>query len=338
MPTLALEAGTTVFVTGVNGLIGSHITDQLLKRGYNVRGAVRNAEKHQYLVDYFSEKHKGVKLELVNVPDMTIEGCYDDFMQGIDGFIHVAAPISESSDIKVAIPIAVKGAVNALKACAKTPSVKRFVFTSSSIAATFPQPDVEFSIDEDTFNEEALRRVREQGNGAGLLGYAVMKTETEMAIVKWMEENKPSFVLNSILPNVNFSALLIPERQGKPSTIEWAHFAWTSTNLDAFTAFAGPQWYVHTVDCALLHVAALIYNDVHSERIFAFAEPWSYNKMMDIWRKQYPEKEFPENIKGLGEDKMKVPNQRAEELLKRIKGSVWESLEKAVKEMADQWE
>lgn len=117
---------------------------------------------------------------------------------GIDGFIHVAAPISESSDIKVAIPIAVKGALNALKASTKTPSVKRFVFTSSSIAATFPQPDVEFSIDEGTFNEEALRRVKETGNGSGLLGYAAMKTETEMAIVKWMEENKPSFILNSI--------------------------------------------------------------------------------------------------------------------------------------------
>lgn len=99
----------------------------------------------------------------------------------------------------MAIPIAVKGALNALKSCAKTPSVKRFVFTSSSIAATFPQPDVEFSIDEGTFNEEALRRVREQGNGSGLLGYAAMKTETEKAIVKWVEENKPSFVLNSIV-------------------------------------------------------------------------------------------------------------------------------------------
>jgi nucleoside-diphosphate-sugar epimerase len=87
MPTLALEAGATVFVTGVNGLIGSHITDQLLKMGYNVRGAVRNAEKHQYLVEYFSEKHKNAQLELVNVPDMTIEGCYDEFMQGGSNFI-----------------------------------------------------------------------------------------------------------------------------------------------------------------------------------------------------------------------------------------------------------
>lgn len=82
MPALAIEAGATVFVTGVNGLVGSHVTDQLLKRGYHVRGAVRSAEKHKYLIEYFGEKYKNTKFELVTVPDMTIEGCYDSHMQG----------------------------------------------------------------------------------------------------------------------------------------------------------------------------------------------------------------------------------------------------------------
>lgn len=137
---------------------------------------------------------------------------------------------------------------------------------------------------------------------------------------------------------MNFSALLLPEHQGFPSTIEWAHIAWTGKNIDMFRTFAGPQWYVHTVDDALLHIAALIYSDVNSERLFAFGDTWSFNKAMDIWRKLYPQKTFPENIEGLGEDKMKVPNQRAEELLKRVKGSGWDSLEKGLKDMSEQWE
>ena len=82
MPTLALDTGATVFVTGVNGLIGSHVADQLLKRGYNVRGAVRDAEKHKYLTEYFCGKHKFAEFELVGVPDMTVEGCYDDVVEG----------------------------------------------------------------------------------------------------------------------------------------------------------------------------------------------------------------------------------------------------------------
>lgn len=83
MPTVVIKPGATIFVTGVNGLIGSHIADQLLARGYNVRGAVRDVEKTTWLTKYFAGKHKDAKFELVSVPDMTIDGCYDDVVKGI---------------------------------------------------------------------------------------------------------------------------------------------------------------------------------------------------------------------------------------------------------------
>jgi nucleoside-diphosphate-sugar epimerase len=82
MPTVVIKPGAIIFVTGVNGLIGSHIVDQLLKRGYNVRGAVRDAEKHKYLIEYFNDKYKEAKFELVDVPDMTAEDCYDNVVNG----------------------------------------------------------------------------------------------------------------------------------------------------------------------------------------------------------------------------------------------------------------
>lgn len=82
MPNVALHPGATVFVTGVNGLIGSHIADQLLRRGYHVRGGVRDTAKNKWLVDYFIAKYKGAKFELVEVPNMTVEGCYDGLVDG----------------------------------------------------------------------------------------------------------------------------------------------------------------------------------------------------------------------------------------------------------------
>lgn len=82
MPTIALNPGSTVFLTGVNGLIGSHIADQLLKRGYHVRGAVRNKIKSQWLSTYFDGKYKGTDFNLVEVPDMTVQGCYDEHLDG----------------------------------------------------------------------------------------------------------------------------------------------------------------------------------------------------------------------------------------------------------------
>jgi nucleoside-diphosphate-sugar epimerase len=89
MPTLALHPGATIFVTGVNGLIGSHIADQLLARGYHVRGAVRDVEKTKWLAEYFTGKHKAAKFELVSVPDMTTEGCYDEAVKGTSSLIHL---------------------------------------------------------------------------------------------------------------------------------------------------------------------------------------------------------------------------------------------------------
>jgi nucleoside-diphosphate-sugar epimerase len=339
MPTVVIKPGATVFVTGVNGLIGSHIVDQLLKRGYNVRGAVRHAQKHGYLIEYFNDKYKEAKFELVDVPDMTAEGCYDKVVDGIEGFIHVASPIGGISDVHEAIALATNAGLNALKACAKVPSCKSFVFTSSSLAATFPHPNVEFSIDENTYNDEALEILEKEPGKPGLFVYAAMKTETEKAIMRWMEENQPNFVLNRVLPNANFGAVLIPEHQGFPSTIEWAHDAWKGIQSERWTTSVGPQWYIHPVDDALLHISALIHSDVKTERLFGFAEPWSYNKMMDIWRKLYPERKFPDNIEGMGVDRMSLPNARAEEVMSWLKGpgSKWDSLEKGLREMTENW-
>lgn len=111
----------------------------------------------------------------------------------------MAAPISENSSLDRALSIAVNGALNALKACAKTPSCKRFVFTSSSVAVTFPRPDVEFSVDESTYNEEALEVLKSGSNEGGLRIYAAMKTVSEQAVAKWVEENKPSFAVNYVV-------------------------------------------------------------------------------------------------------------------------------------------
>jgi nucleoside-diphosphate-sugar epimerase len=84
MPTVAIKPGATIFVTGVNGLIGSYVAEQLLARGYNVRGAVRDVEKTKWLKEYLDGKAFDAKFELIAVPDMTVEGCYDDLLEGKD--------------------------------------------------------------------------------------------------------------------------------------------------------------------------------------------------------------------------------------------------------------
>jgi len=78
------------------------------------------------------------------------------------------------------------------------------VYTSSSIAALFPVPEKEFTIDVNQFNEEAIKKgwnhpKDESEDLKSLYVYAALKTETEKTMWKWVEENKPGFVFNAVV-------------------------------------------------------------------------------------------------------------------------------------------
>jgi nucleoside-diphosphate-sugar epimerase len=141
----------------------------------------------------------------------------------------------------------------------------------------------------------------------------------------------------SELPNANFGRVLCPEHQGFPSTIGWARAAWTGERLDEHIKYIDPQWFISIRDTALLHISALIHGDVAAERLFGFAETFNFNQILEIFRNLYPERKFPENTEGLGTDRMIVPNQRAEEVLKWLKSTGWDSLETGLKEMSESW-
>lgn len=87
----------------------------------------------------------------------------------------------------------------------------------------------------------------------------------------------------------------------------------------------------------MLHVAALTYEDVKSERLFGYAERFNFNDLLAIYRKTYPDKKFKDDIEGLGRDMVVAPTARAEEVLKWIKGSGWDGLEESVVAMSKDW-
>lgn len=53
-----------------------------------------------------------------------------------------------------------------------------------------------------------------------------------------------------------------------------------------------------------------------SERLFGFGEPFNLDQILDIFRANFADREFPENA-GLGKDIMKIEgHERAESLLR----------------------
>ena len=154
---LAIPKGSLVVVTGANGFIASHVVDQLLQYGYNVRGTVRNAAKNSWLNDYFGAKYGPGRFSLAQVPDMFHDGAFDEVVKVAAGIAHVATPVMQFHDPNIAVPIVVNGTVHALASTAAEPSVQRVIITSSSTAAASPQPNKVFTIDEKTWNEAAVK-------------------------------------------------------------------------------------------------------------------------------------------------------------------------------------
>jgi nucleoside-diphosphate-sugar epimerase len=235
----------------------------------------------------------------------------------------------------------VNGTLNALESAAKEPLMKRVVLTSSSTAAASPRPNVEFTMDENTWNETAVKAAWAPPPYEGLQRrldvYSASKTQGEQAAWKWVKEHKPNFVFNTVLPNANMGKVLSPQHQGYPSTAGWVKALWDGFEGSEDVAFNHPQYFVNAQDNARVHVSALIYPDVQNERLFAFADTYTWNDILTIFRKLYPGRKFIDDIPNLGKDLSKVANQRAEELVKRFGRPGWTSLEETIKDATEGW-
>jgi nucleoside-diphosphate-sugar epimerase len=332
----ALPEGSLVVVSGANGFIASHVVDQLIQAGYRVRGTVRSLGRAAWVKDYFSEKYGADKIELVEVPDMGAPSAFDRVVAGAAGFIHVATPVMQSVDPNKAVPTVVNGALNMLSAAAKEPSIKRVVLTSSSTAASAPKPNKEFVIDAKTWNTEDVEAAWQpppyEGVARKLAVYSASKMQSEQASWKWMEDNKPKFVLNTVLPNANMGLVLDPKHQGTPSTVGWLKALWNGFEGQEDLRQNPPQYYINVQDNARVHVAALVSSDVNSERLFTFAHPYNWNDLLHIFRELFPDHKFVDDYPDLGRDLSKVANERAEELVKRFGQPGWTSLKESVKD------
>ncbi|KAI3449982.1 hypothetical protein Pfo_006647 [Paulownia fortunei] len=131
-------ATKTVCVTGGSGYIASWLIKDLLQRGYTVKASVRypdDPKKTHHLLSLDGAKER---LTLFKA-DLLEEGSFDAAIAGCEGVFHCASPffLQTTNPQEELIDPAVKGTLNVLGSCAKTPSVKRVILTSSEAAIAF---------------------------------------------------------------------------------------------------------------------------------------------------------------------------------------------------------
>jgi nucleoside-diphosphate-sugar epimerase len=326
----AIPPGSLVLVTGVNGFIGSHVADQFLAAGYNVRGTARDISRHAWMTEFFSMRYSPGRFELVEVKDFTQNGCFDAAMQGASAVAHTTNHVElTATEPEPMISLAVQTVLTALESAKKVDGVKRFVFTSSAWAAAPSQPGREYKVDAGTWHDEILESIRrEDKKHTSIEIFMAGKTKAEKEAWKWVEKNKPNFEFSAVLPDVVLGPVLSSEHQGIPSTAGLVQELYKGKT--DFLLFVEPQWFSDVVDTAKLHVAACVDSTVKNERIIGYGEAFNWNDVLAVFRRAVPDGGFIEDL-DLGRDLGQVDNTRGVGLLKKLYGIGWTSLDESIR-------
>ncbi|KAB5580051.1 hypothetical protein GE09DRAFT_1212514 [Coniochaeta sp. 2T2.1] len=339
-PIIAL--GSLILVTGVNGLIASHIADQLLAAGYRVRGTVRDLVKSSWVTPLFESRHGPGNFELIQVADLAEPGVWPAALKGVAGIITVAA----SADLTSTKPVddnvkeEVEGFYALLDVANKTHTVKSVVYTSSVWAAWNPVPNIHRVVTEKTYNDHAVQVAADPAipqAEKGIAPFMAAKVKVEQALWDWVAREKPSFRFNSILPGTVIGPILEPDKQ-PASTAGFVRGLWNSDPRSlAIIKHITPLWFVDARDNARLYLAALTTPGVEGERLFGCAERFSFPQVSKLLREAYPGKDVPE-LEDDGWDGTELATERPLELLRSVGQDEWTGLLQSLKDTVESFE
>lgn len=188
---MELASTAPVLVTGASSFVAGHLINQLLQRGYKVRGTVRSKENSVY--DHLLKLPNAEKnLEIVEA-DLTKQSTWEAaFSGGVEYVFHVASPHilkPEDPENTLMLP-AVGGTQNILEMCQRTESVKKLIFTSCMCAVS-DDFDNNREYDESDWNTmSSLTRN----------SYAYSKALAEMGVINFTSRPDCRFKVATILP------------------------------------------------------------------------------------------------------------------------------------------
>ncbi|KAL5567112.1 hypothetical protein UlMin_030276 [Ulmus minor] len=227
-----MSSGKVVCVTGASGYIASWLVKFLLQRGYTVKGSVRDPNDSKKTAHLLSLDGAKERLQLFKA-NLLEQGSFDSAVEGCECVFHTASPFYH--DVKdpeaEMLDPAVKGTLNVLNSCAKSPSVKRVIVTSSIAAVAYNEkprtPDV--VVDETWFSSPDISKELK-------LWYVLSKTLAEEAAWKFVKEKgmdmvtiNPAMVIGPLLqPTLNTSAAAILNIINGAETFPNATFGWVN--------------------------------------------------------------------------------------------------------------
>ena len=276
-----------VLLTGISGWIAKHTTIELLNKGYEVLGTVRNKD----LIDQTKEtikKHAPIeKLSFIEL-DLLKDDGWDESAKGCKYIFHIASPfpMKVSRNREFLLPVAVDGTLRVLNAGINA-GVEQIIKTSS-IVAMFRKPNRSnpYTFGENDWTDENWIE--------GVNDYFLSKTKAEKAAWELMESKGLKSKLTTINPGGVFGDAL--DKKGGTS-IEYVR-QFLKGKFPGAPKFA--VLISDVKDIAKAHVACIGNNKVGGRRLIVGKEVKKLVELSQLmaeampeYAKKLPKKELP---------------------------------------------
>ncbi|XP_022733930.1 vestitone reductase-like isoform X2 [Durio zibethinus] len=314
----------TVCVTGGTGFIGSWLIKRLLEEGYSVNTTVRPDPENKRDISFLTNLPGAAEKLKIYSADLNDPDSFDAAIEGCKGVLHVATPVDfeYKEPEETVIRRAISGTLGILKACLKSKTVKRVVYTSSASAVQFNNEDEEMR-DESYWTDVGF--VRETSN-PHMHTYMISKTLTERAALEFAAEHGLDLV--TVIPTFVVGPFICPKF---PSSVR-STLALVLGNEHEYSLLLNISM-VHVDDVARAHIFLLEYPEAKGRYNCSY-DTISILKMAEILSSKYPEfpiptADFLAEIKGT-----KVPGLSSKKLLDagfKFKYGVEEMLDEAIK-------
>ena len=276
-----------VLLTGISGWIAKHTAIELLNKGYEVLGTVRNKD----LIDQTKEtikKHAPIeKLSFIEL-DLLKDDGWDEAAKGCKYIFHIASPfpMKVSRDREFLLPVAVDGTLRVLNAGINA-GVEQIIKTSS-IVAMFRKRNRSnpYTFGENDWTDENWIE--------GVNDYFLSKTKAEKAAWELMESKGLKSKLTTINPGGVFGDAL--DKKGGTS-IEYVR-QFLKGKFPGAPKFA--VLISDVKDIAKAHVACIGNNKVGGRRLIVGKEVKKLVELSQLmaeampeYAKKLPKKELP---------------------------------------------
>ncbi|KAK0102023.1 hypothetical protein ONS95_001172 [Cadophora gregata] len=295
--------GKTVLVTGINGYIASVLGFRLLTKGYSLRGTSRRAASAEPLLKGPYAAYID-RVKIYEVPDMTIDGAFDEAAKDVDAIMHTASPINFSlTDYSHFIIPAIRGNQVILDSALKAgPQLSSVVITSSAAAVVDASKPAGSVFTEADFATSALEKAeKDKAKGvktpAGVL-YSASKIAAEREVWRWRDEHKPKFAISTINPSVVIGPpVYLPSSGDQLNETLKPFFGVFSGSAKEIGPNIGSGGFVDVRDVAFLHIWAYENaSKADGERFNACQGFGPLQAVADILRREYKGTSIGEKI------------------------------------------